>query len=356
MKRQLSLDLLRGVAVLLVIVCHCHVTEPILATIKCGGWVGVDLFFVLSGFLVSGLLFKQQAKEGRIRPINFWVRRGFKIYPAFWVFIAITVMSFFVTNHYIPWDKLGGELLFVQSYTKTRLWGHTWSLAVEEHFYFLLPLILMPLAKVNFKPLPRMVFTMMGGLALAKWLNSFQPVEPQITFYTHLRIDALFFGVLLSHWHHSWPAFTAFCHKYSGLLFIAGCSVFVPAFMFNVYETRYLYSFGYTVNTLGAGAILMSMVCGNVPVNCVTKLVAWIGEYSYSIYLWHNFALIGIIPILGVTEALEVYATVVVSCALGIVMSRLVEGPALKLRDALTQPQQPWLMPSPALLQPQVHA
>jgi peptidoglycan/LPS O-acetylase OafA/YrhL len=121
MKRQLSLDLLRGIAVLLVIVCHCHVTEPILATIKRGGWIGVDLFFVLSGFLVSGLLFKQHAKEGRIRPIQFLIRRGFKIYPAFWVFIAFTVLSFDVTHGHIPWDKMTGELLFLQSYTKTRM-------------------------------------------------------------------------------------------------------------------------------------------------------------------------------------------------------------------------------------------
>jgi peptidoglycan/LPS O-acetylase OafA/YrhL len=301
------------------------------------------------------LLFKQHAKEGRIRPVNFLIRRGFKIYPALWVFLAVTVLSFVVTNGYVPWSKLTTELLFLQSYSKNRLWGHTWSLGVEEHFYFLLPLILVPLSKVNFKPLPRIVLTMMGGLAVAKWINSFQPIEPQITFYTHLRIDALFFGVLLSHWHHSWPAFNEFCKRHSGCLFVCGCLVFVPAFVFEVYDTRYLHSLGYTVNTLGAGAILMSMVCGHVPENCVTGAIAWIGEYSYSIYLWHNFAIIGIVPMFGLTEGLQVYATIASAVLIGVMMSRLVEAPALKLRDALTQPQ-PASAPFLALQQPCLHA
>jgi peptidoglycan/LPS O-acetylase OafA/YrhL len=338
MKRQLSLDLLRGIAVLLVVVCHCHVAEPILATVRRGGWIGVDLFFVLSGFLVAGLLFKQHAKEGRIRPINFLVRRGFKIYPAFWVFIAVTIASFVVTNGYVPWSKLANELLFIQSYTEHRLWGHTWSLAVEEHFYFLLPLILCPLAKVNFKPLPRIVFTTMGMLLLAKLLNACQPFRPQITFFTHLRIDALFFGVLLSYWHHTWPAFNAFCKQYARLLLIAGCLVLLPCFMFDHENTPFIYSAGQTLNSLAAGCILMALVCGEVADNSLNRGLAWIGQYSYSIYLWHNFVIIGLVPMLRLDEhgALFVYAAMIGSVAMGAMMSRLVEAPALQLRDWLT--------------------
>jgi peptidoglycan/LPS O-acetylase OafA/YrhL len=131
--------------------------------------------------------------------------------------------------------------------------------------------------------------------------------------------------------------------------------VFVPAFVFEVYDTRYLHSLGYTVNTLGAGAILMSMVCGRVPENCVTRAIAWIGEYSYSIYLWHNFAIIGIVPMFGLTEGLQVYATIATAVMIGVMMSRLVEAPALKLRDALTQPR-PVSAPFLALQQPCLHA
>ena len=77
--RITSIDFLRGVAVLLVVFRHIML-EPILSNI---GWVGVDLFFVLSGFLVSNLLFQEYKQTKTVKPIRFLIRRGFKIYPLF---------------------------------------------------------------------------------------------------------------------------------------------------------------------------------------------------------------------------------------------------------------------------------
>jgi peptidoglycan/LPS O-acetylase OafA/YrhL len=138
--RNFNLDVLRGVAILLVVLHHLGV--PVFRT---GGWIGVDLFFVLSGFLISGLLFREWKETGTINIGRFYARRGFKIYPAFWALMAVTlavnywtpgIPSFPVTGRSIM-----AELSFTQNYWRA-IWGQTWSLAVEEHFYLLLPLLL----------------------------------------------------------------------------------------------------------------------------------------------------------------------------------------------------------------------
>src|ERR1051325_7889657 len=88
-QRNQSLDVLRGVAVLLVIAYH----YPYFSIMKIA-WIGVDLFFVLSGFLISGLLFLEIQRTGSIRIGRFLLRRGFKIYPAFYFYILLTALVF----------------------------------------------------------------------------------------------------------------------------------------------------------------------------------------------------------------------------------------------------------------------
>src|SRR5215469_2047732 len=117
--RLKELDILRGVAVLLVLACHCRASEFLLRS----GWV--DLFFVLSGFLVSGLLFVEHQRTGRIRIWRFFARRGFKIYPAFYFFIGLTLL--FNALHSKPPEisSLIRELVFIQNYGPA-IWPHTW--------------------------------------------------------------------------------------------------------------------------------------------------------------------------------------------------------------------------------------
>jgi peptidoglycan/LPS O-acetylase OafA/YrhL len=346
MKRQLSLDVLRGIAVLLVIVRHCPETGPIMGIIKTGGWIGVDLFFVLSGFLVSGLLFKQFEKKGELHPVQFLVRRAFKIYPAFWAFIGLTIAATVAFGGGFSFTKTWPELLFVQSYVQERLWPHTWSLAVEEHFYILLPIMLVPLSKTKFKGLPRIVFAIMVGLLIAKCINGLRPFSQQThLFPTHLRLDGLFFGVLLSHWHHSWASFNDFCTKNSRNLIGIGILGMLPAFAFEVHDTPWLYTVGLTVQILAAGAILMGMVCRQVPENKITLSLGYIGKYSYSIYLWHNAVIFFLAPILGFSGVNAVFFSLAVSTGIGMLMSNLVEVPVLKLRDWITDPQRGKMKP-----------
>src|SRR5438270_7344794 len=101
-----GLDLLRGIAVLLVLGRHMWDVPPdvqhplgrVLEVWQRGGWVGVDLFFVLSGFLVSGLLFSEYKQFGTVSPGRFLLRRGLKIYPAFYVFLAGTACMPFLSH------------------------------------------------------------------------------------------------------------------------------------------------------------------------------------------------------------------------------------------------------------------
>src|ERR1039458_9010613 len=92
-RRNLQLDVLRGLAILMVLACHSiFVQKPSWnAAFIRAGWSGVDLFFVVSGFLISGLLFSEYRKTGGIRFRRFAIRRAVKIYPAFYAIVVVTV-------------------------------------------------------------------------------------------------------------------------------------------------------------------------------------------------------------------------------------------------------------------------
>jgi len=129
--RLRELDFLRGIAILLVLLRHGNLFDSTTNI----GWIGVDLFFVLSGFLVSKLLFKEYSRFGNIEPKRFLIRRGFKIYPIYFLFYIPYLILRYPDIKTMP---LLGDLLFIQNYVYG--WGYafgpSWSLAIEEHFYF----------------------------------------------------------------------------------------------------------------------------------------------------------------------------------------------------------------------------
>ena len=121
----------------------------------------MDLFFVLSGFLISGLLFSEYKKRKAISFKRFFIRRGLKIYPAFYVFLLVTGVASIRWFHSLaPPTLFLNEIFFVMNYLGG-VWTHTWSLGVEEHFYILLPIFLSILIRYSsdrddpFRILPR---------------------------------------------------------------------------------------------------------------------------------------------------------------------------------------------------------
>lgn len=140
-KRNIAIDVLRGTAILMVLGRHLEYFGWWTKI----GWAGVDLFFVLSGFLISGLLFSEWKQRGALDFKHFYIRRCLKIYPAFYFLLLVTVVVNFVypgiSSHPVTWSSFFAEATFTQNYF-TGIWGQTWSLGVEEHFYFLLPILL----------------------------------------------------------------------------------------------------------------------------------------------------------------------------------------------------------------------
>lgn len=354
MERSKAVDIWRAVAVLLVLGRHLEPCprgiDPVLHAISTtwnrGGWVGVDLFFVLSGFLVSGLLFREHQKYGSVSVKRFLVRRGFKIYPAFWLLIAVTlvVLRFFRITP--PTRAVFSELAFVQNYGLA-IWNHTWSLAVEEHFYFLLALLVGVLSRRNVSSNPFRVvpplFLLLAVLCLALRIATWRmrPFSPGANLMpSHLRLDSLFCGVFISYVRHYHPErFEAWAARHRLLLLLGGGALLLPAFVFPLETTPLVYTVGFTIFYLGSGLLLIGLLAFEIPGGPLTRTVTFLGSRSYSVYLWHMPVAAWGVPLviraLGGRVTWPTYASLSLAgaAAIGIVMSALVEIPALRGRD-----------------------
>jgi peptidoglycan/LPS O-acetylase OafA/YrhL len=350
MRRLQGLDLLRAVAILLVLVHHMPRATggPALVLsahrlLVTGGWVGVDLFFVLSGFLVSSLLFEEEDTLGAISFRRFFLRRGFKIYPSYWVLLVVGWAWFGERAHFSARDYLI-NFAFLQNYIGRRVWGVTWSLCVEEHFYVLLPLLLIALrgrgkSAAAFRWLPWICLATAVGCLIARFITAAEvPYSPLASeFPTHLRIDSLMFGVALSFLRHRYPAaFERGVRRLGGWLPLAGVALLLPAFWFDV-SLSWVHTVGYTVFYLGSGMLVAWALSLTTSTRRLMRGLAFLGTHSYSIYLWHTAVNMLAVRLLvrGSFESWLRYGATYLSAsiALGIVMAKVVEFPLLRLRD-----------------------
>jgi peptidoglycan/LPS O-acetylase OafA/YrhL len=351
--RNSRLDVLRCVAVVLVIIHHGHVS-PLFTQV---GWAGVDLFFVLSGFLISGLLFREYQKHGSIGFKRFFIRRGLKIYPAFYVFLILTALtSYAVFGRLSTPPRYLHEIFFVQNYGQGA-WDHTWSLAVEEHFYIFLPLFLLLLVRFSSKPKDPFRILPWVSLAIASICVAFRGISAYVgtpnlhmTYVaTHERMDSLFFGVLLGYLHFFRPLMLEKLLQPTPnrvLIAILSSTLLSSTYLFPR-ENRFFATCGYTFVYLGFGGVLLlslyirGILAGRLAgiAEQVGRGLAFVGVYSYSIYLWHGPGgawLPGLVrrtihfPT-GQYGRFAVYFAG--SLLVGITMSRLIEYPVLRLRD-----------------------
>lgn len=300
--RSRTLDILRFVAVFLVLGRHVGPCPPnmprplelLLSAWRRGGWVGVDLFFVLSGFLIAGLLFTEHRGYGSISFKRFFVRRGFKIYPAFYALFATTLLVASLGHRDLAARGVVGELAFLQNYVGM-LWWHTWSLAVEEHFYVLLPALLILLVRFSrrdrpFRSLP-IVFTVLAAACLVlRILNARTPAFDYRAnmFPSHLRFDSLFFGVLLSYVFHESPEFfRSISRRFRPLLLLLAVLLAAPAFVLDVETSFFLPTFGFTGLYVASGFLLWALLPLPEPGGPIARPCAFLGARSYVTYLWH---------------------------------------------------------------------
>lgn len=342
--RDQRLDILRGLAILLVLFRHRDIIGPLTKI----GWVGVDLFFVLSGYLVSGLLFKEYKNKNKIDGTKFLLRRGFKIWPSFYFLILIT----FLLRDIFPWDGWNAflaEIFFLQNYLP-HLWGPTWSLAVEEHFYiFLIIIISATLYRIkNLIGFDKVLLTILTIVLLTRIINVY--FNPEITWNhhlnpSHLRIDSLCFGVLISYYYNfNYQSLKNYYEKYKNLLFAIFATFIIP-FFFLSYKSVFVVTIGFTILYIAFGILLILTIFGyfdrkQLQNKLLKHFSAWLaiaGVASYNIYLWHipvNTWIIKKLETEYISNEVVVFAIYfLISILTGLLITHTLESYFLRLRE-----------------------
>jgi peptidoglycan/LPS O-acetylase OafA/YrhL len=358
MRRFAWFDCLRFVAIFLVMLTHSRdivlpgLLAMIWAVLHLIGWVGVDLFFVLSGFLVSGLLFDEHDATGTLEIKRFLIRRGFKIIPAFYVLIVITAVYDAIVLHKFKPDHIFHDLAFLQSY-RMGSWAHAWTLAIEVHFYILLALLL---AWLSHRPgkdsrwLRRLPAILLGVLVLSFFVRLINALVRSENFNvhrefqaTHLHLDVLAAGVLLRYLYNYHHDKLAILKRVKLPAVILGLLLVLPSIY--LWQTLWPHHPAWltaaipTLNYLGFGLILF--VATQLPFP-TAGFAAWLvkpfdyfGKHSYSIYLWHlpvkQWLVDRLMP--GTQGPLYFIFFVAASLAVGTFFSVVLEMPVLHLRN-----------------------
>jgi peptidoglycan/LPS O-acetylase OafA/YrhL len=298
-------DGLRGVGVLVVVVGHMSVLGVGHGLLFLpGGTIALDAFFVLSGFLITTLLLKEQQGTGRIGLGGFYSRRALRLLPALVVLLVIhgiyayfthlnghiervtlTSVLFYYSNYYLalahPQSLLGGAP-FVGGMK------HLWSLAVEEQFYLVWPVVVIVFLGVqrSLKVVVCVLLTIIFAITVYRWVGWHGTASYYGLFVrTDYRADAMLWGALLAHlWvRHREP--TRFVHilAWPALFLLAYWMAFVP-------ETEwYLYRGGLTLIDLSCAVLVLALLQERWVGTHVFKWKPFVivGGVSYGIYIWH---------------------------------------------------------------------
>lgn len=202
-----SLDGVRAIAIILVMTFHADLTHF--------GWIGVQLFFVLSGFLIIGILWKEKSKVGeslQFKFKKFWVRRSLRIFPLYYGYIAIIGISYIIFNFpsyfesYFPYlvSYTANFPLLLLERSGNPLFNHLWSLAIEEQFYFLFPLFIL-ICPLRFTKNFLLLIIFISPLLRFFWgeyyINKDLPelvVADGVNFNTICQLDAFCMGGIIS--------------------------------------------------------------------------------------------------------------------------------------------------------------
>ncbi len=329
-----ALDGLRGVAILLVVLSHAHV--PLFD----GAFLGVDLFFVLSGFLITSLLLLERQAHGRIDYARFYWRRFLRLMPALALFLGTYCLV-----APLLWPGLGDvyqdalvSLAYLADYgiaffdsPGTLL--HMWSLSVEEHFYLVWPPLLMLL--VRFSP-PTKVWRPIALLYLLSWLWRLLWVVHGQQFYEiffrfDTRVSGLLAGSLLAALVHERPAFVHWLHQH--LPRAMWLPLAVPLLMELGWDNQGAMVWGITVVELATMVLLVAAQqrSGLVYEMLSAPTLVKLGTLSYGVYLWHY-------PVVRYLRAdfswpVVVVLTLAISTALAALSLHTIERWALRYRD-----------------------
>jgi peptidoglycan/LPS O-acetylase OafA/YrhL len=338
---------LRAIAIALVVAVHAGV--PWVS----GGFVGVDIFFVLSGFLITGLLVKEISHTGGLQFSDFYIRRIRRLFPALlfmllgssvlaWLLLPLSAQipqtmaglsaAAWFSNIHFAYQKLD----YFAAGTETNIFLHTWSLGVEEQFYLIWPLLIYLL--LRHKDLMRGLMRLRIGMVVVA-VTSFSACvwamqhAPQFAFYMMpMRAWQFALGALVSL--SSWKGLDRFggATRNKALSVAAGWLgiAMVGTAAFCLDANRPYPGFYSLLPTLGASLLIASGGLGAV--TAVQKCLSWtplqaIGRISYSWYLWHWPALLLGYAITGSNTAIYRLVYVAISLLIAFISYRFVESP-----------------------------
>ncbi|WIE67725.1 acyltransferase [Curtobacterium sp. MCLR17_054] len=301
--RAPALDGLRTLAILVVVLYHLHVPQFE------GGFIGVTVFFVLSGFLITTLLLGERRRTGRVRLGTFWVKRLLRLYPALLAFVVVGLLLWNWVGDYKGASLQSGEAaLIALTYTgnlfrafwdtSQGVFAHTWSLSMEEQFYLVWPPVLVLLAALRVRR--RWLLAGLGvlviGASAASWVSYRSPsggATPDVYFSPVLGVVPLAIGcglaLVLDDERVRVRAAGVLGHvaTWLGLLLLVGVLLWIDDDW-----TQHASTFGIVLPLTGliAAVAIGGLVSVRSPVSAALAWtpVSWFGRrVSYSAYLWH---------------------------------------------------------------------
>ncbi len=352
--RNPSLDALRAAAIAAVFFAHLLApgawSQLPTARAFDYGQRGVDLFFVLSGYLVGGIALRHLATEGRVPLFRFWRNRWYRTLPAYYVVLGCYLLKQLMPHRSEGLGQPWSYFFFLQGYVVGSLtdFAHSWSLCVEEHFYLALPVALTLGGLAAGRRVGRVALGLLAAglalVALRTWLLA--QGAPAYQKLSHWRTDGLVVGVSLAALElhdaraFAWLRARAGAGAALAALLLAG-AVAIEASGSPHWQPAYALAFGLCV-ALGIARHPALEWAGARPT------VAWVARVSYSLYLYHPLV-IGALLTLYFGRRFGQPAFVVAYLALSTVGSlvvswlsyRFVEVPCLRLRDARAPGPQP---------------
>jgi peptidoglycan/LPS O-acetylase OafA/YrhL len=301
-----SLDGLRAVSICMVVIGHCSKTITGLSDgaymflgFVGAGRLGVSIFFVISGFLITTLLVREQLSTHTIRLKDFYIRRAFRIFPGFYAYWLVAFVLALLGYIHLSRSDLISAAIYIWNYVPRNVdtWflGHTWSLSVEEQFYLLWPLIL------NFYGPKRGKWAALAVVVTAPFirLGSYfllPPTRPRIGMMLHTRADSLMIGALL--------ALMCFNEDHLRILKRLARSWLIPviSLCFLVTDTLltihfkggYLLFIGYSLQNLMIVLLVAHVVFYDKTIlgrMLNHPVLVHVGLISYSLYIWQQLFL-----------------------------------------------------------------
>ena len=304
-----ALDGVRGLAILLVLIYHQTVLSPgcrldaAFGRVARFGWCGVDLFFVLSGFLITGILLESREEPRYFR--NFYARRILRIFPLYYAVLAFAFIVLPRISLGLPsdpaalgarkafyWLYLGNYLMAVDGRFPNEILSVTWSLSIEEQFYLVWPLVVFLLSRKAISRLCMAIIAVMFLLRLVLVLAGYGPIP--IYVLTPLRQDGLAVGALLATILGGETALPpAFDSTVRRMAFLSGALSILIWALPDDYQwfSPQMQEFGYSSLALFFGALLVLAMRSKdrSPIARLfnSRALRFLGKYSYALYLFH---------------------------------------------------------------------